>query len=334
MENEALLFAPSRPVKWFSLDSNHTRSDGNDRFSAKNPAHGATLTYFLKDNLLTTKEKRQKTEKAMVKEDKYPKYPTWEKIEKENQEPKPSIYIEITDTSGNFVNRIQGKTSKGLHRVTWDMTFGKISMVVKHKLSGASILAPPGKYNATLFSRNGSQVNQLANPVEFQLQAIYQPSIKANPEKDVLEFGKQLINVQRRSSSVANVFEEMDEMLKMLRVALDATPNNISSLEKDFAEIKDQFYAIKLELYGLKSQDRKGSKPATISSRLSYAMSANWSTYGPTIQHQEQLSYALKALDDVAKRINLLQVKSIPSLQELILRSGGPWVEGDKVIVE
>ena len=334
MENEALLFAPSRPVKWFSLDSNHTRSDGNDRFSAKNPAHGATLTYFLKDNLLTTKEKRQKTEKAMVKEDKYPKYPTWEKIEKENQEPKPSIYIEITDESGSFVNRIQGKTSKGLHRVTWDMTFGKTTTVLKHKLSGASILAPPGKYNATLFSRNGSQVNQLANPVEFQLQAIYQPSIKANPEKDVLEFGKQLVNAQRRSSSVANVFEEMDEMLKMLRLAIDATPNNISSLETDFAEIKDQFYAIKLELYGLKSQDRKGSKPATISSRLSYAMSANWSTYGPTIQHQEQLSYALKAFDDVAKRINLLQMKSIPSLQELILRSGGPWVEGDKVIVE
>jgi hypothetical protein len=334
MENEALLFAPSRPVKWFSLDNNHTKSDGNDRFSAKNPAHGATLTYFIKDSLLTTKEKRQKAEKAMVKEDKYPKYPTWEKIEKENQEPKPSIYIEITDTSGNFVNRVQGKTSKGLHRVTWDMTFGKTSMVVKHKLSGASILAPPGKYTATLFSRNGSKVTQLANPVEIQLQAIYQPSIKANPEKDVLEFGKQLINAQRRSSSVANVFEEMDEMLKMLRIALDATPNNISSLETDFAEIKDQFYAIKLELYGLKSQDRKGSKPATISSRLSYAMSANWSTYGPTIQHQEQLSYALKALDDVAKRINLLQVKSIPSLQELILRSGGPWVEGDKVIVK
>ena len=63
-------------------------------------------------------------------------------------------------------------------------------------------------------------------------------------------------------------------------------------------------------------------------------MSANWSTYGPTIQHQEQLNYALKELDDVARRINLLQVKSIPSLQELILRSGGPWVEGAKVIAE
>ena len=58
MENEALLFAPTRPVKWFNLDRNHSRTDGNDRFVAENPEHGATLTYFLKDSLLTSKEKR------------------------------------------------------------------------------------------------------------------------------------------------------------------------------------------------------------------------------------------------------------------------------------
>ncbi len=109
---------------------------------------------------------------------------------------------------------------------------------------------------------------------------------------------------------------------------------NPSSLEKDFADIQTKFYAIKFQLYGLTSQDRKGAKPATISSRLSYAMSANWSSYGPTIQHREQLNYALAALDDVATRISILQVKSIPALQKLILRSGGPWVEGDEVIIK
>lgn len=63
MEQDALLFAPSRPVKWFQLDTNHTDSDGDDRFVAENPEHGATLTYYLKDSLLTAKDKRQEAEK-------------------------------------------------------------------------------------------------------------------------------------------------------------------------------------------------------------------------------------------------------------------------------
>ena len=36
-------------------------------YAAKNPEHGATLTYFLKDSLLTAKEKRQQAEKKMVR---------------------------------------------------------------------------------------------------------------------------------------------------------------------------------------------------------------------------------------------------------------------------
>jgi hypothetical protein len=95
LESDALLFAPSRPVKWFQLDRNHTRTDGDDRFTAKNPEHGATLTYFLKDSLLTAKDKRKKAEKDILEDKKYPKYPSWESVEAENQEPKPAVYIEI-----------------------------------------------------------------------------------------------------------------------------------------------------------------------------------------------------------------------------------------------
>ena len=35
MQENALLFAPSRPVKWFRLDRSHARTDGDDRFAAK-----------------------------------------------------------------------------------------------------------------------------------------------------------------------------------------------------------------------------------------------------------------------------------------------------------
>ena len=88
-----------------------------------------------------------------------------------------------------------------------------------------------------------------------------------------------------------------------------------------------------MALYGLESRNRMGIKPANISSRLGYAMTATWSsTYGPTKQHIEQLGYALEGLDKVTKEIAQLQQSAIPRLQKAIVDAGGPWTMGAPVI--
>ncbi|MEW6993292.1 glycosyl hydrolase [Colwelliaceae bacterium MEBiC 14330] len=328
MEKDALLFAPSRPVKWFKLDRNHTNTVGDDSFAAKNPAHGATLTYFLKNSLLTEKEKRQQAEKKMVKDKKYPKYPNWQSIEKENQQAQPTVYLEIKDASGNFVKRVAGKAKKGIHRVTWDMTYGQTAAVVDGKLSGSSLIASPGKYNATLYKRVDGSVTQLAEPVDFELQAIYQPALKTHSASEVLDFGRQVVEAQKRSSASRSTLAELEKTMQSLRLAIDATPSNITALEQQFANIQTEMNAIYFELSGLKSRDRKGAKPANISSRLNYAMSATWSNYGATKQHKEQLGYALTGLEGVTKRIKSLESDLVPALQQAIIDANGPWTKG------
>ncbi|MCF2856972.1 glycosyl hydrolase [Pseudoalteromonas sp. SMS1] len=333
MEREALLIAPSRPVKWFSLDGNHTNTDGDDRYAAKNPEHGATLTYYLKESLLTAKAQRQKAEKEMVKEKNYPQYPAWEEIEKENQEPKPAVYLEIRDENGEFVNRVSGKTTKGLHRVTWDMTYATGKAITGAESSGWSpfgtgLLAIPGTYNATLYKRVGSTVSQLAQPVEFELKPITDSALQAASAKKVLEFGKKISNAQRRASAVNAVIGELNKSMKTLRTAIDRTPGDITALESNYADIQAEINAINYELNGLKSRDRMGTKPANISSRLFYAMTAAWSTYGPTQQHKDQFEYASKRLESVSKRVKSLQQREIPQLQQSVIDAGGPWTVG------
>ncbi|KZN55807.1 VPS10 domain-containing protein [Pseudoalteromonas luteoviolacea] len=333
MEQEAMLFAPSRPVKWFSLDGNHTDTDGDDRFAAKNPEHGATLTYFLKDSLLTAKGQRQKAEKEMVKNESYPLYPAWGKVEKENQEPKPTVYLEITDDKGEFVNRVSGKASKGLHRITWDMTYATGKAVTGVEESGWNpfgdgLMAIPGTYSATLYKRVGSRVSQLAEPVEFELKPITGNSLQTASAKKVLEFGKKIANAQRRASAVNAVIVELNKSMKTLRTAIDRTPGDIAALEANYAEIQAEINAINFELNGLKSRDRMGTKPANISSRLFYAMTAAWSTYGPTQQHQDQFDYASKRLESVSERVKSLQQNEVPQLQKSVIDAGGPWSVG------
>ena len=333
MEKDALLIAPSRPAKWFRLDSNHTDSDGNDRFVAKNPAHGATLTYFLKDSLQTAKEKRQAAEKKMVKDKKYPKYPAWEAIEAENQEAKPAVYVEITDTNGKFVNRIQGKTTKGIHRITWDMNLAPISPITGKKMSpyhpmANGVMAAPGKYTATLYKRVGSEITQLAQPVELELKPIFKNSLQASSPSDNVKFDKSVAKAERDSSAANLALKALGKKMKDIRTALNRTPGNISQLEKQFADIQAEINAIGFELGGLKSRNRMGATPATILSRLGYAMSAVRSSYGPTKQHHEQLAFAVEGLNAVSKRINTLQTSTIPALQTAIVDASGPWTKG------
>lgn len=339
MEKDAMLFAPSRPVKWFRLDGNHTDTDGDDRFVAKNPEHGATLTYFLKESLLTAKEQRQKAEKEMVKEKKYPKYPSWEAIEKENDEPEPAVYVEITDADGNVINRVEGETKKGLHRLTWDMTYTKLSAVTGEKPSrwsplGDGLMATPGEYTATLYKREGSTISQLADPVSFTLAQIYEGALPGMTHEEVLAFGKDIIAAERRSSSLNAVLKELAQTMKAVRTALDKTPGNITGLEKQYADIQNEMNAIDEELNGLDARERMGIKPANISSRLGYAMSALNSSYGPTKQHREQFGYAMDGLNAVSKRVLTLQENTVPALQKAIVEANGPWTSGTPVITE
>lgn len=337
MEKEdALLFAPSRPVKWFSLDGNHSDSDGDNSYYAKNPEHGATLTYYLKDALETAKDKRKAAEKDMVKDEKYPKYPAWEDIEKENQEPAPAVYLEIRDANGEFVNRVAGKTSKGLHRVTWDMTRANRSAIAKVKKDDddSGLTAMPGKYSASLYQRVGSTITQLAGPVEFTLEAIYEPALSGNSAEEVAAYSRDVEVTFKRFSAAEAVLDSVKETMKTVRAAIDQTPGDISGLESQYAAIQDELNGINLALSGLESRNRMGAKPANISSRLWFASSAVWSSYGPTAQHREQFGFAKEGLASVISRIKAIEEDTLPALQSAIIKADGPWTKGASVITE
>ncbi|MEP0356833.1 glycosyl hydrolase [Paraglaciecola sp.] len=332
MQQDALLFAPSRPVKWFKLDTNHSDSDGDDRYVAENPAHGATLTYYLKDSLLTAKETRQEAEKKLVEDEKYPKYPSWEAIEAENQEPKPAVYIEIRDKAGDVINRVAGGTKKGLHRITWDMKYANTTSTAKKGRRSNGLMALPGTYSATLFKREGATVTQLAEPVDFTLESIYEGALKGASADDITAYGNAVTQAQKRAMSSTTVLKQVKETLTLLRIAIDRTPSDIAQLEADFASIQSELNDINQAFSGLESRDRKGIKPANILSRLRYASSALNSSYGPTQQHKDQLGYAVDELNQVSARIKTLHETTVPALQQAVVNEGGPWTAGIPVI--
>lgn len=332
MQQDAILFGPSRPVKWFQLDDNHTDSDGDDRFVAKNPEHGATFTYYLKDSLLTAKEKRQEADKKAVEDKKYPKYPSWEAVEAENQEAEPAVYIEVRDSEGDIIKRVDGKTKKGLHRLTWDMKYASTNPLTEKDSKNNGLMALPGSYTATLFKRVGTKVTPLSEPVSFELAAIVEGALEGATPQEMEAYGSAVSDAQKRAISATTVLKQLKDTMALLRTAIDRTPSDIAKLEAQFAAIQEEIHAVNRQFYGLKSRDRMGIKPANIMSRLRYARSALGSSYGPTAQHKDQLGYANDSLDSAVARIGILQSTAVPALQQAVVEAGGPWTSGLPVI--
>ena len=335
LKQDAMLFAPGRDVKWYTPDRNHTRTDGDDAYVAKNPEHGATFTYYLKQDLPTLKAQRKAAEKKLTDDDKFPKYPSWEAIEEELEEAKPAAYLEIRTAEGEFVNRIAVKDKKGLHRVTWNMTYAPITAVTSTKTTTtqgrpvSGFIAAPGDYTATMYKRLGASVTQLAEPVSFTLKPIYQSALEGSSHADTLLYRKEVAAVQRRSSAVTQIVTDMKKQLEILRVALDRTPGDISQLESDFAIIRDELHDLENDLSGLKSRFRLGASPTTTTARI--ARSSWVSRYGPTKQNREQLAYGKAGLEQAISRINALSDNAIPALQAAMIAAGAPWTPGANI---
>ena len=334
MQQDAILFGPSRPVKWFQLDDNHTDSDGDDRFVAENPEHGATFTYYLKDSLLTAKEKRQEAEKKLIEDKKYPKYPSWEAVEAENQEAAPAVYVEVRDSGGDVIKRVEGKVNKGLHRITWDMKHTSTSPLTDKESKDRGLMALPGTYTATLFKRVNAKVTQLSEPVSFELKPIVQGALEGATYEEITAYSDKVSTAQKRALSSTTVLTQLKDTMALLRTAIDRTPNDVAKLEAQFAAIQDEINEVNRAFYGLKSRDKMGIKPANIMSRLRYARSALGSSYGPTQQHKDQLGYAQDSLDSVVTRISTLQDTAVPKLQQAVVDAGGPWTSGLPVIAK
>jgi len=342
LAQDALLFAPGRDVKWYRESDFHTDSDGDSAYAAKNPAHGATLTYYLKEGLKTAKEVRRdadkaSAEKASAGKGAYPKYPSWDVVEAELEEAKPAVYIEIRDAAGNFVNRVPGKSNKGLHRLTWNMRYASERAVTGKKTpsfpsGGGGVLAAPGTYSASLFKREGSTVSQLTEPVEFRLTAIREGALPTAGHSASTAFAREVSGVRRQASAVRASLDGLEAKLDLLRTAIDRTPGDITALETMFGDIHSEMHALQNALYGLDAQEGMGAAPATIASRLSFAGSASWGSYGPTAQHREQFSYAKDGLADAYARTKSLIEDAVPALQAALVDAGGPWTPGAPLV--
>lgn len=330
--SKATLFKPKKALQYKPI-SGGTSSQGSSFFTSKNPEYGAIFTYYLPDNFLSLKAKRQRLEKALKKEDKNIPFPGWNALDEELNEEGASIIIVVRDSNDNFITKINAPYKKGFNRVAWNLKTPNISSVELNKIPENpndyyfNQFANEATYSVSMYTKINGAVKSLATSQTFEVVRIRQ-NILNNPNQHKIEAYADAYKTFKTDFEVQlNKFNIVAKKLDAYNKATIYAKTNPGTLETDIYKLKQEVYTLKQLLYGNASKKEIIEKDVkSIASRLSVAGRGFTTTYGPTKTQMQSLEMAKTLFNKIKPRLIKLIETEIPRLEKKLLDAGVPKI--------
>ena len=341
LQQEATLFEV-RKTPWYiqrqPLGANRTKgrgtkgSQGESFYAAPNPPFGAVFTYYLKDKILTARDRRREAEKPIEAEGGDTPYPGWDALRDEAQEDAPAILLTVRNDAGEIVQHVEGPTEAGFHRVAWNLRYPTVkpweppeTPIGWNVSSGA--LAPPGTYSVTLSRRVDGELVELAPAQSFEVFSIREPALVGAAPDAATQF---MLKTDRLRRSVDGSVKALDEVLQQIAAAKLTLKRSTSdpSLYARTNALEKRARDILERLAGWELQNFMGVRAAvSIQARVSDAATAHGTAYGPTPTHQESLEIAEAEFAEASADLTQLDA-DYRQLQSDLDAAGVPWTPG------
>lgn len=323
LEEDFRMF-PVRKALAYSPTRGGSGSAGSSFYAAPNPDFGAVFRYYMKDLPETLKQKRLKREKESASEEGN-HYPGWDVLKQEAQEEGPKVFLEISDAAGNVINRINGKASKGISKVVWNLRRASEG----DGSSSRGAMVGTGTYQVTAYLMFGGEVRKLGEPTAFEVVEIHEPSIARVPTAEIVAYKKELAafgeTLTAMNSKLSDAKDQVTEVAGLAR-------RNIRvplSLLAEVRAVELQLIAATEKLSGDPTPNKfKNANIPSIQSRFGNARGGAFSAHGPTGTHREQFAIAREEFQAVEGEIRILLEKTVPALMQKLDDAGVPWSKG------
>ena len=216
---DALMFIPSNPFGFKGIGFM-----GASFYSAPNPPAGAVFTYYIKDEYKTLKELRRDEEKAEQKKGEDIKYPPYDTLKNEMNEPEAYLLFTITDAEGNTVRKIKTDIKKGVERIDWDFRYDKFTPISLEPLDNSipwnepdkGYMVVPGKYFISLSKFADGKFTELVPKQEFTCKPLNNTTLPAEDKIALDAFNKKVAELTRAISGADAYRKELDDKIKLL----------------------------------------------------------------------------------------------------------------------
>jgi len=326
--NEVILFDVKEALQYNPIRSG-TSSQGSSYYSSKNPPYGAIFSYNLPHSYKSLKSLRSKREKELDKLNKDIPFVGWDELDKEINETKSKIILEIRDDNGDLVDRINGSTKKGINRVSWNLSKPLPTILNSNSRwsRSSSLAVKPGKYSVHLLELVQGAFNELTKSKTFDVKRIRENVLKNPLNSKVDEFILELNKFEIETSVMISNYIKS----KKKQSSFDNTLRYIKNIDSDLLyklnELKDQMNLIDVLLYGNKSKKEIMEKDnSLVSERISIAKRGLYgNSYGPTKHHMDSFDIAKNQWDSILPRVEKF-IKAIEDLSEELEQLGAPKI--------
>ena len=337
LNQEIQLFA-TKDAYWYrprSIDGQM----GASYYTAENPPYGAVFTYHLKDGFKTLKAQRKEREKGA--EGNIP-FPGWEALEAERRQEKPQIILTIKDAQGNMVDQVQGTTSKGFNRVSWDLGYASKNTVKLDEPRGGQnfftrflrVKATPGTYSVTVSKVVDGVVTDIAGPQNFNVVPLRdQGALKGASYDQIAEFRTTVQQFQQDISATTTVLANSMKKVSAMQRALSRASSESKDLRGQLFQVKQQLLDLDRKLNGDRTKEEIGERSdPTPRNRMFTGFRSLSTTYGPTPMHRESVEIGKKQLEGIKSELAQIVNTTIPGIEEALEDIGAPWIEGQDYI--
>ncbi|HKL39475.1 MAG TPA: hypothetical protein VJ894_02295 [Cryomorphaceae bacterium] len=311
-------------------------SQGEMHFTANNPAFGATISYYLGEEIKTRKATRQEEEKELRKGEMDEVYPTLDELRMEDREEDPYLLFVIKDSEGENVRKIRQSADKGMHRFNWNLRHTTTSPIkLKEKELGRysspdeGMLALPGTYTVEMYKNVDGEFTQLHEPVAFDVVPLDRQTLLAQDREEVLAFQEKVAELQRSIKGTNKLYGEKKEKLEYIQKAVEIYPAVPMEMMDEVNELKDEMYEIGIELYG---DDTRSSRDfetdPSLNGRVGYAAySSWWNTAEPTKTAQRQIEIAEEQYSSILDRMRKV-ADAVTEIENRLVEMKVPYTPG------
>ncbi len=273
---------------------------GESFYTAPNPAMGANISFYLKEDFKSIKDKRKAVEKEKIKNNQVVNYPSADSLRLEDNEEAAYAVLVICDEQGREVRKLRQSLSKGLKRVTWDghyestapVDFSEPDYSNPYYSPDQGPMAIPGKYFVQLMRVQNGVSTVLCEKQSFELKALNQSSLPLPEQVQLKQFNNDLAEFRRVVLGTANYFESLKEREKYLKKGIESSTGGTWKLLNDVSKFDEKKRALHVKLNGDESLAKREFEtlPGLVAS-VEGIVSATWSqSAGATQSHVERLN--------------------------------------------
>ena len=329
---DALMYIQSQP-----LGGRGKSFQGESFYTAENPAFGATFTYYLKEELKTSKARRQAAEKEAEKKG-IVSLPSPAQLSAEEEEEAPAIILTVSDADGHVVRRLTGPVTAGMQRVSWDLRYPPTSLPpppnpeTEDPFSDppGGPLVMPGAYKVSFARRVGGVMAAIGSPQDFRIVVEGQENMTPADRAALVEFQRKAARLQRAVQGALDAANALKPRLGLIRRALLDTPSAGDRLLDEAAALDKRTNEILRALRGdTVFRARNMNLPPSINDRVGDIVGSQRTAIArPTQTQTNQYNAAAQDFEVTLAQLRQLIEVDLSRLEKEMEAAGAPWTPG------